>query len=128
MEFFEKEIVMTQYEFEENLLSAVDAVVEQTTDITTKMIADLFKSAVLKKYKVAFDQELIQGGVHRKIIDKAVEFCYSEICFSIRQLPNSSDDDKEKLIEEGKKMKSLIKGMVEQILVNKGIIILSEDS
>ena len=111
--------------FEESVLLALDSVSEQAKDQTTKVIVDLFKSALLKKYKDAFDQELILGSVHRKNIDKAVEFCYSDICISIRQLPEFSGDEKERVIQEGKQMKKLIKETVERILTNKGIEILS---
>ena len=117
---------MTELELlEESVLLAVDSVSEQAKDQTTKMIVDLFKSALLKKYKDEFDQELMLGSVHRKNIDGAVDFCYSDICVSIRQLPELSGDEKERLIQEGKQMKNLIKGIVERILTNKGIDILS---
>lgn len=109
---------------EEALLKAADITSEQAKEQTTKMIADLFKSAVLKKYKDAFDQEIIQGAVHRKNIDKAVEYCYSDICFSIRRLPQISDDEKERMIQEGKQVKNLVKVSVERILVDKGFEIL----
>lgn len=60
---------MTQQEIlEDSLLVVVDAVKEQAKELVTKMIADLFKSAVLKKYKDAFDLELVQGGVHKSTI------------------------------------------------------------
>lgn len=89
------------------------------------MIADLFKSAVLKKYKDAYDEEITQSAVHRKNIDKAVEFYYSDICFSIRRLPQISDDEKECMIQEGKQVKDIVKQTVERILVDKGYEILS---
>ena len=117
---------MTNQEIlEEALLQAADLTSEQSKDQTTKMIADLFKSAVLKKYKDAYDQELIQGAVHRKNIDKAVEFCYSDISFSIRRMSQISDDEKERLIQEGKLVKNLVKVSVERILVDKGFEISS---
>ena len=65
---------------EESLLMAVDAVKDQTKDQATKIIADLYKSAILKKYKDAFDDELTKGEVQKKNIDKSVEFCYNDIC------------------------------------------------
>lgn len=50
---------MTRQEIlEESVLHAVDALSEQSADQVTKIVADLFKSAVLKKYKDVFDQEL----------------------------------------------------------------------
>ena len=110
---------------EEALLKAVDITSEQAKDQVTKMIADLFKSAVLRKYKAAYDEEIKQSAVHRKNIYKAVEFCYSDICFSIRRLPQISDDEKERLIHEGKQVKDIVKQTVERILVDKGYEILS---
>lgn len=110
---------------EEALLKAADITSEQAKEQTTKMIADLFKSVVLKKYKDAFDQEMAQSAVHRRYIDKAVEFCYSDICFSIRRLPQISDDEKECMIQEGKQVKDIVKQTVERILVDKGYEILS---
>ena len=109
---------------EESVLLVVDSVAEQAKDQTTKMIADLFKSALLKKYKDAFDQELMQGSVHMKNIDKAVDFCYADICVSIRQLPGLNDEKKESMIQEGKQMKNQVKMTVERILENKGIDII----
>ena len=64
---------------EESLLWAADAIKDQAKDQATKMIADLFKSAILKKYKDAFDEELAKGEVQKKNIEKSVEFCYTEI-------------------------------------------------
>lgn len=110
---------------EESVLLALDTVAEQATEQATKIIVDLFKSVVLEKYKKEFDQELAQGKVHRKIIDKAVEFCYSDICASIRIWPGMSDNDKEKLTQEAKRIKEFVKVDVERILVNKGIELLS---
>ena len=118
--------IMTKQEiFEESVLIALDTVAEQATEQATKIIVDLFKSVVLKKYKDAFDQELAQGTVHRKIIDKAVEFCYSDICVSIRKMLEMSDSNKEKLTQEAKRIKEFVKVEVERILVNKGIEIIS---
>lgn len=106
---------------EESLLLAVDAVKDQTKDQVTKMIADLFKSAILKKYKDAFDEELTKGEVQKKNIDKSVEFCYTDICVAIRQCPTMQDDEKDDLIQKGKEMMPTIKGVVTQILLDKGV-------
>ena len=110
---------------EESLLLAVDTVKEQAKDQTTKMIADLFKSALLKKYKDAFDEELTKGEARQKNIDKSVEFCYTDICVAIRQCPAMQDDEKENFIQKGKELLPTIKSVVTQILFDKGIKILS---
>ena len=110
---------------EESLLLAADAVKDQAKDQATKMIADLFKSAILKKYKDAFDEELSKGEVHQKNIEKAVEFCYTDICVNIRQCPTMKDDEKDDLIQKGKEFLPTIKGVVYQIIKDKGVNILS---
>lgn len=113
---------MTNQElFEESLLLAIDAVKEQAKDQATKMIADLFKSAILKKYKDAFDEELTKGEVQKKNIDKAVEFCYTDICVSIRNCPTMPDDKKDDFIQKGKELLPTIKSIVTQMLVDKGV-------
>lgn len=111
--------------FEESLLSASDALKEQTKDQVTKIIAELFKSAILKKYKDAFDEELAKGEIRQKIIDKSVEFCYTDICVAIRQCPTMQDDEKDDLIQKGKEMIPTIKGIVTQLLLDKDIKIVN---
>lgn len=106
---------------EESLLLASDALKEQAKDQATKMIAELFKSAILKKYKNAFDEELAKGEVRQKNIDKSVEFCYTDICVTIRQCPTMQDDEKDDLIQKGKEMIPTIKGVVTQLLLDKDI-------
>lgn len=110
---------------EESLPKAVDAVKEQAKDQGTKMIVDLFKSTILKKYKDAFDEELNNGEVHQKNIDKAVEFCYTDICVAIRQCPTMQNDEKDDLIQKGKDLLPTIKGVVAQILLDKEVKVLS---
>ena len=106
---------------EESLLLAIDAVKDQAEDQAGKMIADLFKSAILKKYKDAFDGELAKGEVQKKNIDKSVEFCYTDICVTIRQCPTMQNDVKEDLIQKGREMMPTIKGIVTRILLDKGV-------
>lgn len=50
--------------FEDALLRAMDTIAGQAKDNTTKMLADLMKSVVLKLYQEASYQELAQGSVH----------------------------------------------------------------
>lgn len=56
--------------FEEGLLRAMDDIVEQSEDNTTKMLAELLKSAILKPYREAYYQELAQGKVHKENVGK----------------------------------------------------------
>ena len=106
---------------EESVLAAADKIAEDAKDQGTKTLVNLFKSAVLKKYKDAFDQELSLGEVHKKNVDKAVDFCYEGICVTIRQCSEWTDEEKEGLIREGKMMKGKVKEIVFRILANKGI-------
>lgn len=72
--------------FEKGLLQAMDTVAEGAKDNTTKMLAELLKSAILKPYKEAYYQELAQGMVHKENVEKAVDFYFSDICASFRLL------------------------------------------
>ena len=78
----------TKYKkLEDALLKATDLLIEKTKSQGEKMIFELFKSAILKKYKDLFDKELSEGIVHKVTIDDAVEYCYTDICVSICQTP-----------------------------------------
>lgn len=115
-------LTMTNIEIlEESVLMAADKVAEDAKDQGTKTLVNLFKSVVLKKYKDAFDQELSLGEVHKKNIDKAVDFCYEDICVTIRRCSEWTVEEKEGLVREGKMMKGKVKDAVFQILSNKGI-------
>ena len=110
--------------FEESLLLASDTVKEQAKDQATKIIAELFKSAILKKYKDAFEEELAKGEVRQKNIDKSVEFCYTDICVAIRQCPTMQDGEKDDLIQKGKELIPTIRGLVTQLILDKDIKII----
>lgn len=110
--------------FEESLLLASDTLKEQAKDQATKIIAELFKSAILKKYKDAFEEELAKGEVRQKNIDKSVEFCYTDICVAIRQCPTMQDGEKDDLIQKGKELIPTIRGLVTQLILDKDIKII----
>lgn len=109
---------------EESLLQAVDAMAEQSDDKVTKILANLFKSEILKKYKAAFDDELKQGRIHKDNVEKAVEYCFSDMCASIRTAPGLNDDEIEKGIKIAKSQLCAIKQTVLNILVSKNIEII----
>ena len=113
-----------QEQIEESCLMAADSISEEAKDQGTKTIMDLFKSAILKKYKVAFDHEITQGEVHKKNVDKTVDSFFSDMCVTIRQFTTMSDDYKDQLIQTAKYQLAPIKEMVFQILVNKGVQII----
>ena len=91
-----------QEQIEESCLMAADSISELAKDQGTKTIMDLFKSAILKKYKVAFDYEITQGEVHKKNVDKTVDSFFLYICVTIRQFTTMSDDYKDQLIQTAK--------------------------
>lgn len=113
-----------QEQIEESCLMAADSISEQAMDQGTKTIMDLFKTAILKKYKVAFDHEITQGEVHKKNVDKTIDFLFSDMCATIRQFPKMNSDYKDKLIQTAKHQLAPIKETVFHILVNKGVQII----
>ena len=112
----------TKYKkLEDALLNATDLLIEKAKSQGEKMVFELFKSAILKKYKDLFDKELLEGTIHKETIDEAVEYCYTDICVSIRQIPKMNETEKERFIQEGKKAKGIIRPVIKQILTKNGI-------
>lgn len=112
---------MNKNKIEDSLLKAMDALEEQAEDKATKILASLFKTALLKKYQDAFDVELPTGKVHKENVDKAFEFRFSDACAAIRTLPGVSDDDKENVLKEAKIQKLRLKKVVYDILASNNI-------
>jgi len=108
-------------QLEEAILKATDLLIEKAKSQGEKMVFELFKSAILKKYKDSFDKELSEGSVHKETIDDAVEYCYTDICVSIRQISKMSETEKEHLIQLGKQAKEAVKPIIEQLLIKDGI-------
>lgn len=117
-----KHIPMTKTDLlEESVLQAVDVMAEESDDRVTKILADLFKSAVLKKYKEAYHIELPQGKVHRKNVEKTIDFYFADMSVSFRNLPNLSDDEKEKEIKKAKQQLGALKEKVLEFLRSKDV-------
>lgn len=108
-------------QLEEAILKATDLLIEKAKSQGEKMVFELFKSAILKKYKDSFDKELSEGSVHKETIDDAVEYCYTDICVSIRQISKMNETEKEHLIQLGKQAKEAVKPIIEQQLLKDGI-------
>ena len=114
----------TRYkQIEKSLLREIDLLIEKAKNQEEKIVFELFKSALLKKHKDLFDKERSEGTVHKETIDDAVENCYTNICVSIRQIPNMSETEKEHLILVGKEAKENVKPIIEQQLIKEGITI-----
>ena len=110
--------------FEEALLRAMDELAEESKDNTTKMLAELLKSAILKPYKEAYYRELAEGRAHKENVEKAVDFYFSDICVSFRALPNLTDEEKDGEIKAAKQHLSVIKQAVLKVLANNNIVII----
>ena len=108
---------------EENLLKAMDALIEKAQSQGEKAIYELFKTTVLKKKKKKKKVELPTGKVHKDNVDKAFEFHFSDACAAIRTLPDVSDDEKENVLKEAKSLKPRIKEVVYDILANNNIVL-----
>lgn len=108
-------------QLEEAILKATDLLIEKAKSQGEKMFFELFKSAILKKYKDLFDKELSEGTVRKETINDAVEFCYTDICVSIRQIPKMNETEKEHLIQLGKQAKEAVKPIIERLLIKDGI-------
>ena len=111
-------------QIEDSLLKAMDALEEQAEDKATKILASLFKTAVLKKYQDAFDVELPTGKVHKENVDKAFEFRFSDACAAIRSLTGVSDTEKESVLMEAKIQKLKLQKVVYDILASNNIEIM----
>ncbi len=110
--------------FEDSLLRAMDELAEESKDNTTKLLADLLRSAILKPYKDAYYQELAEGRVHKENVEKAVDFYFADICVSFRALPNLTDEEKDREIKAAKAHLSAIKQFVLNVLTNNNIVII----
>jgi len=117
-----KKLMNTKYKkLEDALLNATDLLIEKAKSQGEKMVFELFKSAILKKYKDLFDKEFSEGAVHKETIDDAVEYCYTDICVSIRQIPKMNETEKEHMIQLGKQAKETVKPIIEKQLIKDGI-------
>ena len=65
----------TKYkQLEEAILKETDLLIEKAKSQGEKMFFELFKSAILKKYKDLFDKELSEGTVHKETINVNCQF------------------------------------------------------
>ena len=112
----------TKYkQLEDAILKEIDLLIEKAKSQGEKMVFEIFKSTILKKYKDLFDKELSEGTVHKETIDEAVEYCYTDICVSIRQIPKMNETEKEHMIQLGKQAKETVKPIIEKQLIKDGI-------
>lgn len=117
---------MTQQEdnnklLEEALLKEADLLIEKAKSQGEKAIYNLFKSAVLKKYKDQYDVDAQRGEVKKEIVDKSIDSLFEDACASFRVLPYIEDSVKEEAIKRAQAYLTSWKQTVPQILAEKGI-------
>ena len=112
----------TKYKkLEDALLNATDLLIEKAKSQGEKALYNLFKSAILKKYRDQYDVDIQQGEVEKDTVDKSIDFLFENACVSFRTLPNIKDSDKEDVIRQAQAALPSWKAMVIQNLTNKGI-------
>lgn len=107
--------------FEDALLNATDLLIEKAKNQGEKALYNLFKSAILKKYRDQYDVDIQQGEVEKGTVDKSIDFLFENACVSFRTLPNIKDPDKEDVIRQAQAALPSWKATVIQNLTNKGI-------
>ena len=108
-------------QLEEAILKEADLLIEKAQSQGEKALYNLFKSAILQKYKEQYDVEIQQGEVEKDTVDKSIDFLFENACVSFRTLPNMKDSDKEDVIKQAQAALPSWKVMVIQNLTNKGI-------
>ena len=112
----------TKYkQLEEALLKEADLLIEKAKSQGEKALYNLFKSAILKKYRNQYDVDIQQGEVKKETVDKSIDFLFENACVSFRTLPYIKDSDKEDVIKQAQAALPSWKAMVIQNLTNKGI-------
>lgn len=105
-------------QFEETLLKAADLLIKKAESQGEKALFNLFKSAILKKYKDQYDVEFQHGVVKKETVDKSIDFLFEDTCFRFRALPQIEDSAKEEVINRAQTHLCLWKAMVIQWLTD----------
>ena len=108
-------------QIEETLLKEADILLEKAKSQGEKALYNLFKSAVLKKYKDQYDVEIQQGEVKKDILDKSIDFLFEDTCVKFRALPFIENSVKEDVIKYTQATLGSWKIMITQMLIDKGI-------
>ncbi len=119
-------LIMTQQDakykqFEEALLKETDLLIEKAESQGEKALYNLFKSAVLKKYKDQYDVEILQGEVKKETVEKSIDFLFEDACFRFRALPKIEDSIKDDSIKRAQSFLVSWKAMFIQTLVDNGL-------
>ena len=117
-----KKLMNTKYkQLEEALLKEADLLIEKAKSQGEKALYNLFKSAILQKYKEQYDVGIQQGEVKKDILDKSIDFLFEDACVRFRALPYIDDSVKEDVIRHTQTTLGSWKAMITQMLTDKGI-------
>lgn len=109
---------------EDALLKEADCLIEKAESQGEKALYNLFKSAILKKYKDRYDDDFQQGKVKKELVDKSIDFLFEDTCVRFRSLPNVDDSIKEEVIKRAKVALPSWKEMIVRMLKERGIKVL----
>ena len=109
---------------EDLLLQEIDSRISQVATQSEKAVLELFKSALLKKYKVQYDFEIKAGVVKKETLDKTMEFLFNEACARFRLFPDIDDATKDDEIAQAKTALDQLKHVIIKMLEDRGVMIL----
>ena len=109
---------------EEMLLNEVDRMIAKSDNQSEKVIFELFKSSILKKYQDSYDVEVLHGGVKDETLDGCIKLAFSKACFIYRQMKDIDDSTKEVEITRTKQQLPMYKATIAKFLQDKGIKII----
>lgn len=112
---------MSSNYFETIVLNEIDSRLAQSNDQVEKLVLELFKTSILKKYKMVYDYEVLNIVVRRDTLDKCVDFLFTNACVTLRQMPNIDDATKDAEIETGRNLLDSIKMIVAMMLMDRGV-------
>jgi hypothetical protein len=110
--------------FESLVINEIDSRSAKSNDQVEKLILELFKTAILKKYKMVYDYEILNNVVRRDSLDKCVDFLFTNTCKTLRRMPNMDDATKDEEIEAGLNHLDSIKMIVAMMLNDRGISVI----
>lgn len=110
-------------QIEDLLLQEIDIRTDNAPNQTEKRILELFKSAILKKYKESYDIQVLHGEVKEETLDKCLDYLFTEACVKYRLLSGIDDTTKETEIKAGKNSLDSLKRIVTKMLADKGVVI-----
>lgn len=109
--------------FETIVINEIDSRLEQSNDQIEKLILELFKTAILKKYKMVYDYEVLDNVVRRDTLNKCVDFLFADACITLSKMPNMDDATRDAKIEAGRNFLDSTKIIVAMMLYDRGVCV-----